>query len=105
MELTHGLGWPVTGAAAGLRDGEYTVAIRPNYVSPVKASSDQVAMTGQVQITELSGSESTAHFRLGADTWVSLAPGVHPYRVGEDHPFYMDPAHCFYFAPDGALVA
>jgi len=105
MELAHGLGWAVVGAAAGLHDGDYTVAVRPNHVSPVRASANQVSMTGKVQITELSGSESTAHCQLGADTWVSLASGVHAYRVGEDHPFYMDPAHCFYFAPDGALVA
>ncbi len=105
MELGHGVGWSVTGTAAGLRDGAYTVAVRPNYVSPVRSHDAHVPMTGVVQITELSGSESTAHFRMGTDTWVSLAPGVHPYRVGEDHQFFMDPAHCFYFAPDGALVA
>ena len=103
VEMGHGLGWDVTGAAAGLRDGAYTVAIRPNYVLPTSPGAG--AVTGTVQITELSGSESTAHFRLGSDTWVSLAPGVHPYRVGVDHRFYMDPAHCFYFAPDGALAA
>jgi glycerol transport system ATP-binding protein len=105
MELGHGLGWTLSGAAAGLRDGAYTVAIRPNYISPVRPDHAHVAMTGTVRITELSGSESTAHFRMGADTWVSLAPGVHPYRVGEDRAFFMDPAHCFYFAPDGAFVA
>ena len=105
MELGHGLGWPLSGASLALADGAYTVAIRPNYVSPVRLGGGSVALTGTVQITELSGSESTAHFRLGSDTWVSLAPGVHPYRVGEDHEFFMDPERCFYFAPDGALAA
>ena len=52
-----------------------------------------------------SGSESSAHFRMGDVTWVSLATGVHPYQVGQDHHFYMDTAQAFYFAPDGALVA
>ncbi|MGB3316638.1 MAG: ABC transporter ATP-binding protein [Albidovulum sp.] len=104
MELGHGVGWTLSGAAAGLTDGTYTVAIRPNYVSPVRSHEAHVPMTGTVQITELSGSESTAHFRMGSDIWVSLASGVHPYRVGEDHQFFMDPAHCFYFAPDGALA-
>ncbi|MEI2808168.1 MAG: ABC transporter ATP-binding protein [Albidovulum sp.] len=105
VELGHGLGWQVTGAAAGLRDGAYMVAIRPNYILPLRAGPAAVAMTGTVRITELSGSESTAHFRIGAETWVSQSPGVHRYRVGQDHVFYMDPAHCFYFAPDGALAA
>lgn len=105
MHLSHGPSWPVTGAAAGLSDGDYIVAIRPHHVSPVPIADDHVALTGTVQITELSGSESTAHFQMGEDVWVSLSPGVHPYRVGEDHTFHMDPTHCFYFAPDGAFVA
>ncbi|MGB7271451.1 MAG: ABC transporter ATP-binding protein [Albidovulum sp.] len=104
-KLGDGTTWPLTGAAAGLTDGTYTVAIRPHYVSPEDRGGNQVELTGKVLITELSGSESSAHFLIGADTWVSLAPGVHPYRIGEDHRFYMDVSQCFYFAPDGALVA
>ena len=42
---------------------------------------------------------------MGADGWVSLSHGVHPYRVGENHRFFMDPSKAFYFAPDGRLVA
>ena len=105
VELGHGVGWKLSGPAAALPDGTYTVAIRPNYVTPVRVGASNVPMTGIIQITELSGSESTAHFQMGDETWVSLSPGVHPYRVGEDHQFFMDPAHCFYFAPDGALAA
>jgi glycerol transport system ATP-binding protein len=97
--------WALTGPAANLNDGSYTVAIRPNHVSPRQDRTDQVALSGRVLVTELSGSESSAHFRMGENTWVSLSAGVHPFEVGQDHHFYMDPAHCFYFAPDGALVA
>ena len=103
--LAAGANWTLKGPAADLRDGSYTVAIRPNYVSPRTEGADRVALSGQVLVTELSGSESSAHFRMGQDTWVSLASGVHPYSIGSDYKFYMDPAHCFYFAPDGALVA
>lgn len=97
--------WALTGPAANLNDGSYTVAIRPNHVSPRQDRTGQVALSGRVLVTELSGSESSAHFRMGENTWVSLSAGVHPFEVGRDHHFYMDPAHCFYFAPDGALVA
>jgi glycerol transport system ATP-binding protein len=103
--LNANVKWMLTGAAADLQDGPYTVAVRPNYVTPVKSSDDVVPMMGTVQVTELSGSESSAHFLLGNESWVSLAPGVHPYRVGVDHQFYMDPSKCFYFAPDGTFVA
>ena len=101
--LGDGTSWTLAGAAAGLRDGRYTVAIRPNYVSPI--SGKGVELKGTVLVTELSGSDSSAHFRMGEDAWVSLAPGVHAYRVGETRAFYMDASHCYYFAPDGARVA
>ena len=97
--------WTVSGPAAGLSDGTYTVAVRPNYVSPVREAETQVEMVGTVLVTELSGSESSAHFAMGDANWVSLAHGVHPYRIGENHAFFMDPKRCFYFAPDGALAA
>ena len=103
--LNANVRWTLTGAAADLADGPYTVAVRPHYVTPVKTSDAMVPMMGTVQVTELSGSESNAHFLLGNESWVSLASGVHPYRVGEDHQFFMDASKCFYFGPDGTLAA
>ncbi|GFE62942.1 ABC transporter ATP-binding protein [Litoreibacter roseus] len=103
--LPTGVSWPLDGQAAALPDGAYTVAVRPHHVTPASQGAQAVELTGQVQVTELSGSESSAHFLMGTDNWVSLAHGVHPYEVGEDHAFWMDPAHCYYFAPDGKLVA
>lgn len=106
-EIALGTGprWSPAGAAAGLADGDYTVAVRPHRVSPVRLSESDVPLTGTVIVTEISGSDSSAHFQLGDEAWVSLAPGVHPYRVGEQHTFYMNPVHCRYFAADGRRVA
>lgn len=105
MRLNANVKWSAQGAAKELADGSYIVAIRPHFVSPVKLSDQQVPLVGTVQVTELSGSESSAHFRLGDESWVSLSAGVHPYNVGEDHEFFMDPNNCFYFHPDGQLAA
>ncbi|MEO9865304.1 MAG: ABC transporter ATP-binding protein [Yoonia sp.] len=90
--------------ANGLADGSYTMAVRPHHVTPVASPQNTVALSGKVLVTELSGSESSAHFAMPGADWVSLAHGVHPYEIGEDHPFYLDPTACFYFAPDGSLV-
>ena len=100
-----GVSWTIEGDAANLADGEYTVAIRPHHVVPEAVSDNDVALNGTVLVTELSGSESSAHFQMGDDAWVSLAHGVHPYHVGEEHRFYMDPSKAFYFAPDGKRAA
>ena len=103
--LASGESWRLEGAAASLPDGAYTVAVRPHRVTPQRTTERDVALKGHVLVTELSGSDSSAHFRLGEDAWVSLAAGVHPYQVGEDHVFYLDPSHCRYFGADGKRVA
>jgi glycerol transport system ATP-binding protein len=105
MRLASGPSWTLGERAAALADGRYTVAVRPDHVSPRRMSATGVELGGHVLVTELSGSESSAHFRIGGDTWVALSHGVHPYQVGTDQTFYMDPAHCLYFTPDGALAA
>lgn len=103
--LSEAISWTASGAAAGLSDGVYTLAIRPNHVLPVETPSHSVRLEGRVLVTELSGSESSAHFDMGENAWVSLSPGVHPYSVGEVHTFFLEPRHCFYFTPNGDLAA
>lgn len=98
------LSWTASGEAAGLTDGDYIMAVRPHHVLPHAHEGSDVALTGHVGVTELSGSESSAHFEFAGNSWVSLAHGTHPYRIGEDHDFFLDPTTCFYFAPDGARV-
>jgi glycerol transport system ATP-binding protein len=97
--------WQASSRVAGLSDGVYTLAIRPNHVMPLETPENSVRLEGNVLVTELSGSESSAHFDMDGQSWVSLAPGVHPYFVGEVHTFYLDPNHCFFFAPNGQFAA
>jgi glycerol transport system ATP-binding protein len=94
--------WAASADAAGLADGEYTVALRPNHILPQPSDMATVPLEGCIAVTELSGSESSAHFEFDDHSWVSLAHGAHPYEVGENHTFYMDVSACLYFAPDGS---
>ena len=97
--------WELAGSAAGLSDGNYTVAIRPNHILPYQYNGATVSLTGMVQVTEITGSESSAHFTLGENSWVSLARGVHQCEVGMLREFFMDPARCRYFNEDGVPVS
>jgi glycerol transport system ATP-binding protein len=97
--------WRAAGAAADIPDGAYTLGLRPHFVSPQRGGVDQVPLQGVVQITELSGSESVAHFAVGEQVWVAQSKGVHPYRVGETHAFYLDVRRGLYFDADGRRVA
>lgn len=102
--LNDTVAWRASGAAARLADGDYTFGVRPGQVSPDQVNDAAVKITGEVRITELSGSESVAHFRVGDSIWVSQTSGARPYRVGEVRDFFIDTSHCFYFAPDGKLA-
>lgn len=103
-ELPTGEVWPLGKTGANLPDGIYTMAIRPHHVLPEPIEGG-VPVTGKVLVTELSGSESSAHFQMGSEAWVSLAHGVHPYEIGEDHAFYLNPENCFFFTRDGRRAA
>ncbi|WP_319533065.1 ABC transporter ATP-binding protein [uncultured Cohaesibacter sp.] len=105
IHLTGDVRWPAEGKISEMADGSYTMAIRPHHISPVRKSEDHVAMRGKVLVTELSGSESSAHFRLGEQSWVALSAGVHPYHIGAEHEFFLDTSHCFYFHPDGQRIS
>jgi glycerol transport system ATP-binding protein len=105
IRLDDHASWHAAGRAAGLPDGDYTLAVRPHHVTPARAAGDAVPLEGTVLLTELSGSESVAHFRFGERTWVAQSHGVHAYRIGERHTFWLDPAGHLYFDRDGNLVA
>ncbi|WP_371168989.1 ABC transporter ATP-binding protein [Aliiroseovarius sp. 2305UL8-7] len=94
--------WPANPETQGLTDGTYTVAVRPNHIVPHPSAAARVPLEGRIAVTELSGSESSAHFEFDDHAWVSLAHGAHPYEIGENHTFYMDANACLYFAPDGS---
>lgn len=105
IQLSETVKWQATGDVAGLADGGYTIGIRPHFISPQGDDGKTVSMNGSILVTELSGSESVAHFDIGGQSWVSQSPGVHPYRVGENHAFFMDPTRCYFFTPNGQVVA
>ncbi|MEO1293622.1 MAG: ABC transporter ATP-binding protein [Pseudomonadota bacterium] len=108
VKLSSTVAWPASGAISDHPDGAYLMGVRPNFVSPSEESAHQVRIDGCVLVTELSGSESVAHFELGraegGGTWVSQSHGIHPYKVGEQHGFFIDVSRCLYFDETGARL-
>ena len=101
----HAHSWPARGGAADLADGRYMLGLRPHHITPNRPHAEAVPVKGTVVITELSGSESVAHFSLGSESWVSLASGTHPYQLGQEHEFFLMPEQCYFFDQAGALAA
>jgi len=105
MQMGDAARWPVPRGQEGLADGPYTLAVRPHHVTPHPRGTATVQLSGKVLVTEVSGSESSAHFQMQDAAWVSLSHGVTRFEIGQQHPFYLDPAGCYYFGKDGALAA
>jgi glycerol transport system ATP-binding protein len=102
--LADDVSWPVAGALLGRPDGTYTVGIRPHHVTRAASVPDAVRIEGRVLVAELSGSESIVHFTLYDRPWVSQSHGVHPFKVGDAAPLFIDTRQCLYFDSDEQLV-
>lgn len=101
--------WTCPAELANKPNGDYTIGLRPHHVTPTTgtatgANPNLVKISGEVLVTELSGSESTVHFKVGPEIWVSLAHGIHAFGVGEAAELYADLSQAFYFGADGALI-
>jgi glycerol transport system ATP-binding protein len=97
--------WPVGKSAKALRDGTYTIGIRPHHIRPTAKGKTGPSLEGRVLVTELSGSESVIHFDMNGQTWVSQSHGIHPFDVGSIARLAVEVDQSFYFDADGKLAA
>ncbi len=95
----------VEGLTAGLRDGSYTIGVRAHDVLLERPAGAALAITGKVDVTEITGSESYVHVHSGDLRWVALTPGVQEIEPGTPIDVFVDPNRIFVFANDGRLVA
>ena len=103
--LTDNINWPVAEKYAAMADGNYTLGIRPHHVTLGKYSDDSVLVSGQIQVAEISGSESIIHVDLMGNSWVSESQGVHPFMIGDITDLHLRVNRCLYFSDNGELVA
>lgn len=104
VELGGVAKWETPAVLAGKPDGEYRIGLRPHHIVPGQSGDHTVKLTGEVMVTELSGSESVVHFHIAEEVWVSLAHGIHAFDVGESAELFADMSHAFYFGTDGSLI-
>jgi len=104
IRLGDHIAWETDSRFASMADGDYMFAVRPHHVSPAKTGKQPVAISGNVQVTELSGSESVIHFDLLGNSWVSQTPGIHPFEVGSTASLFVDVSRGMYFDGNRKLV-
>ena len=105
FSLADGTSWDAQGAYLAVNDGPYEFGVRPHHVRPSDDGADGASVEGTVLVAEISGSESTVHFDLHGQPWISLAHGVHTFDVGQTARFHIDVDHSMLFSPRGELIA
>ena len=96
--------FPLNQSLSKLNKGEYQFGIRPSHLSLLPKNDDDVELTVQVEVAEISGSETFLHVRNAHLEMVLHLPGVHSYHVDETIKIYI-PIHKFYvFGMDHQLI-
>jgi glycerol transport system ATP-binding protein len=97
--------WDAGAAAKNLADGIYTIAIRPHNIAPFKHGKTVGSIKAKVIVTEISGSESVIHAKVGNQTWISQSHGIHAMPIGSMAELFVDIDQSLYFDEQGRLVS
>ncbi len=89
----------------GLPDGDYRLGVRAPHVLIENAAVDAVPVPGEVEVAEISGSETYVHLHHGDAAWVVQLRGVHDFVPGQAITVYLDPKDLFAFDSAGQLAA
>jgi glycerol transport system ATP-binding protein len=99
--LPGGLALPL--ALPASRSDSLTVGIRAG-VLRVHARAGDVALPGEVELAEVSGSDTLVHVRTPIGELVAQLTGVHVFSLGEAVTLYVDPAQAYVFDASGDLL-
>ncbi|MDE2583009.1 MAG: ABC transporter ATP-binding protein [Rhodospirillales bacterium] len=105
VTLANGRTLPAVGALANLPDGAYRIAVRAEDVTIGEGQAGAFVFSGQVAVSEISGSESFVHIGTDLTTFVCVEPGVHEREPGAAIAFSIDPQRLFVFDASGTRAA
>ncbi|OSQ36768.1 ABC transporter ATP-binding protein [Thalassospira mesophila] len=105
LSLASGHNIALAGHLSGISTGNCTVGVRANHLSVVNPGPHAIAMQGNVELAEITGSETFVHVHFNDASWVIQEEGVHNPRLGETSTFYLDPSRLFVFDADNRLMA
>ena len=103
--LGNDIRMPLTAHLTHLPVGDYTFGVRAHHVSVAPREDGCVSMTADVELGEISGSETFIHVRHGDVPLVSQEQGVHTFKLGERIAVFINPARLYAFDGDDRLVA
>ncbi|KMQ74794.1 ABC transporter ATP-binding protein [Marinobacter subterrani] len=96
----HGL----TRELSKLAPGDYWFGIRPSHIGLVPTSDDDLEMSMEVELSDISGSETFMHVQNSHFEMVAQLMGVHSYRTGSPIKIYLPINKLFVFDSNEQLV-
>ncbi len=104
LQLMEGpvLTMTLPGASAG-RMATLTAGIRGSALR-IAAREGDVALPGQVELAEISGSDTFVHVHTPVGELVAQLTGVHRFELGAQITLYFDPQQVYVFDAFGALL-
>jgi glycerol transport system ATP-binding protein len=86
-----------------LRSPDLTVGIRAGALRVQQRPGDLV-LTGEVELAEISGSDTFVHIKTGIGEIVAQLTGVHVFSLGAAVTLYLAPGQIYVFGADGQLL-
>lgn len=109
VTLDNGTSFPLLSSIT-LSDGQYRFGIRPHHMSLTANESDDIGLDLQVDVAEISGSETYLHMAADSLTQddpqalVAQIPGVHHFHSDAPIRVYFSPANLYAFDQQGRTV-
>lgn len=92
---------PSPGIFSTLADGNYRAGFRPNHLELSQHSEQAIEFSAQLNISEITGSETYLHMEYDQENWVGLVHGVHDLPLGQKLSVFLDPSHIYTFDESG----
>lgn len=104
-QLAEGIALPLSAAQQGKLAGHshVQVGLRAHSLH-AQARAGDFALSGSVDLAEISGSETFVHLHRGSLALVAQLPGVHELDLGAQTTMHFQPEDLFIFSTDGALL-
>ncbi len=102
--LSANLAFEMDAHLAGLPNGRSTLGVRPSHVRLTAQTAGDYAIPCEVELAELSGSDTFLHARHGDVGLVAQLQGVHNFDPSSHVTLYLNPAELFAFDAEGRLI-
>ncbi|HEV7915221.1 MAG TPA: TOBE domain-containing protein, partial [Albitalea sp.] len=80
-----------------------TIGVRASGLS-VRQRDGDLALPGQVELAEISGSDTFVHVETAVGELVAQLTGVHQFTLGAPITLYLNPSHVYVFDAAGNLL-